>query len=83
MAAQLHRWIWTGVMALSLAACARAPAVSVGPAPDVDWPFYGGDAGGQRYSSAAQVTPAAMSPHMHQQPLGVHHLADIGQQQLQ
>ena len=27
-------------------------------APDVDWPFYGGDQGGQRYSSADQITPA-------------------------
>jgi quinoprotein glucose dehydrogenase len=30
----------------------------VSRAPDVGWPFYGGDAGGQRYSSAAQITPA-------------------------
>ncbi len=43
--------------ALVLSACSRAPAVSVAPAPDVDWPFYGGDAGGQRFSTAAQITP--------------------------
>ena len=24
---------------------------------DVDWPFYGGDAGGQRFSAAVQITP--------------------------
>jgi quinoprotein glucose dehydrogenase len=45
---------------LALAACsppAQKPT-SVAAAPDVDWPHYGGDAGGQRYSSAAQITPA-------------------------
>jgi glucose dehydrogenase len=42
---------------LTLAACSR-PATPVAAAPDVDWPFYGGDAGGQRYSTAAQITPA-------------------------
>ena len=43
---------------IALAACsAQAPGPLL-PAPDVDWPHYGGDAGGQRYSSAAQITPA-------------------------
>lgn len=41
---------------LALAACAKPPPPS--PAPDVDWPYYGGDAGGQRFSTAAQITPA-------------------------
>ncbi|HEX7947357.1 MAG TPA: PQQ-binding-like beta-propeller repeat protein, partial [Phenylobacterium sp.] len=40
---------------LALAACSKPAAVAA--APDVDWPFYGGDAGGQRYSTAAQITP--------------------------
>ncbi|MBX3484013.1 pyrroloquinoline quinone-dependent dehydrogenase [Phenylobacterium sp.] len=40
------------------AACAGEPAQPVKAAADVDWPFYGGDAGGQRYSAAAQITPA-------------------------
>ncbi|HEY5072031.1 MAG TPA: pyrroloquinoline quinone-dependent dehydrogenase [Caulobacteraceae bacterium] len=41
-----------------LAACSRgAPTTPLAPAADVDWPFYGGDAGGQRFSTAAQVTP--------------------------
>src|SRR5581483_4467019 len=40
-----------------LASCAPAP-VKAPAAPDVDWPFYGGDAGGQRFSPAAQITPA-------------------------
>ena len=44
--------------ALSLAACSSPPAVKAPPAADVDWPFYGGDAGGQRFSTAAQITPA-------------------------
>src|SRR5512132_3927499 len=42
---------------LLLTACSPA-APPVAAAPDVDWPFYGGDAGGQRYSTAAQITPA-------------------------
>lgn len=40
---------------LALAGCKPAPPA---PAPDTDWPYYGGDAGGQRFSSAAQITPA-------------------------
>jgi len=40
-----------------LAACARAPA-PVAPAPDQEWAHYGADEGGQRFSPAAQVTPA-------------------------
>ena len=53
-----------GLRALSAAAIAGAalaacsPHVKVAPAPDVDWPYYGADAGGQRYSTAAQVTAA-------------------------
>jgi len=32
-------------------------AVVVAPAPpEQDWPFYGGDPGGSRYSSALQIT---------------------------
>lgn len=27
------------------------------PAPDAGWAHYGGDAGGSRYSTAAQITP--------------------------
>ena len=41
-----------------LAACSRPPPPPAEPAPDQDWAFYGGDAGGQRFSPAAQVTPA-------------------------
>ena len=42
---------------LALTAC--TPAITKAPlaAADVDWPHYGGDAGGQRFSSAAQITP--------------------------
>lgn len=43
--------------AAELAACSPAP-VKPPAAADVGWPFYGGDAGGQRYSPAAQITPA-------------------------
>ncbi|MHB8527974.1 MAG: pyrroloquinoline quinone-dependent dehydrogenase [Caulobacteraceae bacterium] len=48
-----------GLLVLCLAgACSRAPAIHVPPAADVDWPFWGGDAGGQRFSTAAQITTA-------------------------
>ena len=43
---------------LALAACSPPPSQPVARAADVDWPFYGGDAGGQRYSTAGQITPA-------------------------
>ncbi|MDP1632122.1 MAG: pyrroloquinoline quinone-dependent dehydrogenase [Caulobacter sp.] len=47
-----------GVIALVLGLTACAPPPGTPPAPDADWGFYGGDAGGQRFSSAAQITPA-------------------------
>ncbi|THD78213.1 MAG: pyrroloquinoline quinone-dependent dehydrogenase [Phenylobacterium sp.] len=43
---------------LALAACSNPTTRPVARAPDVGWAFYGGDAGGQRFSSAAQITPA-------------------------
>jgi quinoprotein glucose dehydrogenase len=43
---------------IALAACSPQAPAPVARAADVDWPFYGGDAGGQRYSTAGQVTPA-------------------------
>lgn len=53
----IPRFSVPAIAALALAACSpqvHAPA----PAPDTDWPHYGGDAGGQRFSPAAQITPA-------------------------
>lgn len=50
---------WAPALAVSLlglSACSPPPPAPR-PAADVDWPHYGGDAGGQRYSSAAQITP--------------------------
>ena len=41
-----------------LASCGPAAVKAPAAAPDVDWPYYGADAGGQRFSPAAQVTPA-------------------------
>src|SRR5436190_8402083 len=38
-------------------ACSPPPARSLAQA-DLEWPFYGSDEGGQRYSGAAQITPA-------------------------
>ena len=43
---------------LALAACSPAAPKPVARAPEAGWAFYGGDAGGQRYSPAAQITPA-------------------------
>jgi quinoprotein glucose dehydrogenase len=53
---------WLGAMQLllALAACSQ-PAVRVAPAPDREWPVYGGDAGGRRFSPAAQITPQNVS----------------------
>ncbi len=45
---------------LLLNACSQT-ATPIAAAPDVDWPFYGSDAGGQRFSTAAQITPANVS----------------------
>jgi quinoprotein glucose dehydrogenase len=42
-------------LALLLLAASRLPAAAAG---DAGWPYYGGDAGGQRFSTAAQITPA-------------------------
>jgi quinoprotein glucose dehydrogenase len=39
-----------------LSACSPAP-VKRPAAADVDWPYYGADQGGQRFSPAAQITP--------------------------
>lgn len=50
-------WAALVVVAATLAACER-PIAPPRPAPDADWPYYGADAGGQRYSPAAQITPA-------------------------
>ncbi|WP_337185896.1 pyrroloquinoline quinone-dependent dehydrogenase [Phenylobacterium sp.] len=44
---------------VALAAC--QPPAPVPAAPDTDWAHYGGDAGGQRYSPAAQITPQNVS----------------------
>jgi quinoprotein glucose dehydrogenase len=46
---------------LALAACAPRASGPVTAAPDAGWAYYGGDAGGQRYSPAAQITPANVS----------------------
>lgn len=42
---------------LALAACSPPATTPIARAADVDWPHYGGDAGGQRFSTAAQITP--------------------------
>jgi quinoprotein glucose dehydrogenase len=56
--ASIFRAAAPAAVVLALAACQAPPAAPVKAARDVDWPFYGGDAGGQKFSSAAQITPA-------------------------
>src|SRR5579863_5958742 len=43
------------ILVLGIAAAVAAAAAEPG------WQYYGGDAGGQRYSAAAQITPANVS----------------------
>ncbi len=57
ISAMTQRLFLAAASALALAACAQ-PVPRAAPAPDVDWAHYGGDAGGQRFSPAAQITPA-------------------------
>lgn len=45
-------------LALTLCGCGPAPKAPLAPAADAGWGFYGGDAGGQRFSPATQITPA-------------------------
>ena len=46
------------IVAALITACSPRPPAKLPPAADVDWPFYGADAGGERYSPAAQITAA-------------------------
>ncbi|MBV8210246.1 MAG: pyrroloquinoline quinone-dependent dehydrogenase [Burkholderiaceae bacterium] len=43
---------------IGLQVLAVVTSVSAAPTPDADWPAYGGDAGGSRYSPLAEITPA-------------------------
>jgi len=45
------------ISTLCLAACGRGAPTRVAPEASREWPFYGGDEGGQRYSPASQITP--------------------------
>jgi quinoprotein glucose dehydrogenase len=49
-------WI-TFAMVLALSGCENRKPAPVPPSADLDWPFYGADAGGSRYTPAAQITP--------------------------
>lgn len=52
---RIGAWASTALF-LSLAGCGPKMAAPP-PAADLDWPYYGADAGGTRYSPAAQITP--------------------------
>src|SRR5258706_1277821 len=57
--AKFAGWICGLGIAVALAGCSQKPKIAPPPpAADVDWGFYGGAAGGQRFSPAAQITPA-------------------------
>jgi quinoprotein glucose dehydrogenase len=45
------------VSTVCLAGCGRGAPTRVAPEASREWPFYGGDEGGQRYSPASQITP--------------------------
>ena len=53
------RWLVRVPLLAGVAMLAGCNAVSAptGPANDAGWPYYGADAGGSRYSPAAQITP--------------------------
>lgn len=51
-----HGWISLAALML-VAGCGRTNA-PVTAAPNAGWAYYGGNAGGTRYSTAAQITPA-------------------------
>ncbi|HET6913908.1 MAG TPA: pyrroloquinoline quinone-dependent dehydrogenase [Rhodanobacteraceae bacterium] len=53
------RWVILALAATTLAGCGSYTATP--PAPDAGWAHYGGDAGGMRYSGAAQITPQNVS----------------------
>ncbi|MBV8684395.1 MAG: pyrroloquinoline quinone-dependent dehydrogenase [Caulobacteraceae bacterium] len=48
----------TFLAALALTACGPRRPAAIASQPEREWPFYGGDQGGQRYSAASQITPA-------------------------
>ncbi len=52
----IQRLLFAAASAFALSSCSPKPPPPA-PAPDADWPYYGGDAGGQRFSPAAQITP--------------------------
>lgn len=51
----LANGLWAGAL---LAGAAGAPAAHAASAPAGDWPTYGHDAGGDRFSPLTQITPA-------------------------
>jgi quinoprotein glucose dehydrogenase len=55
-----HRSLMILLVGLALAGC-HGQKVTVTPAADAGWPYYGGNPGGTRYSPAAQITPANVS----------------------
>jgi len=58
MTAPFVRRLWLCAL-VALACCSRSPSTAPPPAaPDQAWAFYGSDEGGQRFSPAAQITPA-------------------------
>lgn len=72
----MRRGIWAAgtllpAFFLVLAGLARAG--------ETGWPFYGGDAGGQRYSAAAEITPSNVSSLKPAWRFSTHDLATKGE----
>jgi len=68
----MRRGVWVaGALVLALAGTAKAG--------EPGWPFYGGDAGGQRYSAAAEITPANVASLKPAWRFSTHDMATKGQ----
>jgi len=50
-----YQFFVTGILALACVVTPRAPAQSSPLSSGDDWPYYGHDAGGMRYSPLAQI----------------------------
>jgi quinoprotein glucose dehydrogenase len=54
--------VWPGSLLLAVVtSCILGGLLSAQTRPDTDWPYYGGDAGGMRYSRLTQVNPQNVS----------------------
>jgi quinoprotein glucose dehydrogenase len=57
---RIPRWSDSIFLAV-IASCILGASLSAQTKPDTDWPYYGGDAGGMRYSRLTEVNPENVS----------------------